>query len=247
MKKVFLTFFLVLLLAGTAFAEDKLAVDVRTDFFSKYIWRGMVLNEDPVWQSSVDVGYKQLTATLWGNLELTDIHDNKSQFTEVDYIIDWSDETRIKGMGYSVGVAHYTFPNTNLEDTTELYAGLSFNCFLNPSVKANFDVDEADGTYLQFGLSHSVEQIAKLGNTPIGMEAKANLGWGSNSCNRYYCGVDGEHFNDLTLSLAFPIELPGNWSVVPGLNYATLVDRDIRRANADNHNFFTGISLVKKF
>lgn len=254
MKKIVLTILVCLLsmLSRTAFAEDKedkIAVDVRADFFSKYIWRGMALNKDPVLQPSVNVGYKQLTATLWGNLELTDIYDNKNQVTEIDYVIDWSDETGIKGISYSVGLAHYTFPNTNFEDTTEIYAGLNFDCFLNPSIKANFDVDEAEGIYLQFGLSHSVEQIAKIGNTLIGMEVKANLGWGNSSCNRYYCCVDGEHFNDLTLSAAFPIELPGDWSVIPSLNYATLVDREIRQANAygDNHNLFAGVSLAKKF
>ena len=258
MKNLLTICFMVVLgvvcFSGRAFAEDeesKLAVEVRTDFFSDYVFRGLRLNKDPVFQPSVNVGYKQLTATIWGNLETTDIYDSKGEFTELDWILDWSDNSPIEGVCYSVGLVHFDYPNTEFEDqdTTEFYVGLNFDFFLNPSFKANFDLDEAEGVYLQFGLSHSVEQIVKLGNTPVGMEIAANLGWGDDSCNRYYSDIAGAHLNDLTLTLAFPIELKGNWSIIPSLNYATLIDRDIRKANAygSNDNFFTGISVVKRF
>ncbi|MDP3026601.1 MAG: hypothetical protein Q8N63_02745, partial [Nanoarchaeota archaeon] len=157
------------------------------------------------------------------------------------------------GIGYSVGAGRYTFQGEGNEahhiaSTTEIYLGLNADCPLNPSVKFYHDVDEVEGTYAQFSVGHSQEKFANVCGVPLGIKAGASLGWGSNSYNKYYWGVEGGNLNDLTLSLAFPLEVCG-WGVTPNINYATIVDGDVRSANAygDNHNLFAGINFCKKF
>lgn len=255
MRKIILTICCaVLFVGGNVFAEEKnkINLDITADFFSKYIWRGQTLDEDPVFQPGLNISWGNLTAIVWGsNLKLTDYNGKSWDFIEVDLGLDYSDEIPgCESVGYSIGFVHYDYyPHTLIPDTIEIYAGLNFDLPLNPSITANFDVDEADGTYLVLGLSHSIEQITQISeDMPVGIEISASLGWGNDSYNAYYWGVNESNLNDLTLSLAFSMELLG-FTVVPSLNYATIVDGDVRSTSAygDNHNFFSGIRLVKRF
>jgi len=236
---------------GAVFGESELDCELTVDYVSKYIWRGQNLDDDEVFQLGLSVSYKGLTAAIWGNLELTSINGNGGDFSEVDYTLDYSGKiSGIKGVGYSLGASYYSFPGTKVKDTTEVYAGLSLDLPLRPSVTFYHDLDEADGTYISLALEHSVERIAKLGaNMPVGMQLGTSLGWGSGSYNKYYWGTDQSKLNDLTLSASFPVEI-GGWTLAPSLNFVTLLSDDIRDTDAygtDSDFFFVGISLSKSF
>jgi len=238
---------------GQEAEKDKLMVhfEVTADYFSKYIWRGQNLSDDPVFQPGVSATYRGLTTMIWGSLETTNINGNSGDFSELDYCLDYSSEVPgIKGVGYSIGAAYYSFPGTEVKDTTELYWGLNFDLPLSPSVMVYYDVDEAEGTYVSLAVACSVERIAGLGrDMPLGMEISASLGWGSASYNKYYWGTDQSKLNDLTFSVSFPVEIAG-WSVAPSLNYVTLLSDDIRDTDAygtDSDFFFLGVSLTKSF
>ena len=236
---------------GVVFGESEVDFEVTADFFSKYILRGQNLDDDPVFQPGLSVSYKGLTAAIWGNLELTNINGNSGDFSELDYSLDYSGVLPgMERIGYSVGVIYYDFPGTTTKDTTEVYAGLSFDLPLKPSVTFFHDVDEAEGTYVSLAVAYSAERIAELGkDMPLGMEIGASLGWGSGSYNKYYWGTDQSKLNDLTLSVSFPMEI-GGWTVAPSLNYVTLVSDDIRATDAygtDSDFFFVGVSFSKSF
>ncbi len=236
---------------GAAFGESEVDFEVTADFFSKYLWRGQNLNDDPVFQTSFNVSYRNLTATIWGNIDLTNYNGNSGDFYELDYCIDYSDKLPgFEGIGYSVGAAYYSFPGTVIKDTTEIYWGLNFDLTLSPSITVYHDVDEAEGSYVVLAAGHSIEKIAELSpNMPVGMEIGAGLGWGSGSYNKYYWGTDQSKLNDLAFSVSFPTEIAG-WTVAPSLNYVTLLSNDIRDTDAygtDSDFFFAGISLSKRF
>jgi hypothetical protein len=236
---------------GVVFGERIVDFEVTADFFSKYIWRGQNLDDDPVFQSGISASYKGLIASVWGNLELTNINGNSGDFSEVDYSLGYSGTMPgMEGVDYSVGISYYDFPGTRTKDTTELYWGLNFDLPLTPSIMVYHDVDEAEGTYISFAVAHSIEKIAELGpDTPIGMEIGASLGWGSGSYNKYYWGTDQSKLNDLAFSVSFPIEI-GGLTVAPGLNYVTLLSDDIRATDTygtDSDFFFAGVSLSKSF
>ncbi len=245
----------------TVIAEKSaIGVDLTADFMSKYIWRGQNLNDDFVFQPSVAVTFDNFTASIWGNQDLTGYHNHvdatgnsgeSGEFTELDYSLDYTNKVPgFEKLNYSVGVIYYDFPNTVLKDTTEIYWGLSYDCFLKPSVTLYHDIDEAKGTYASFGISHSIEKIFAIGETPVGMELGASLGYGSSAYNKYYWGgLDQAKVNDLTMSASFPIAL-GSWTVSPSINYVTLLNSDIRRQDtyrSESDYFFTGISIGKSF
>lgn len=236
---------------GVAFGDSEVDFEITADFFSKYLWRGQNLNDDPVFQTSFNVSYRSLTATIWGNIDLTNYNGNSGDFYELDYCIDYSGKiSGIKGVGYSLGASYYSFPGTKVKDTTEVYAGLSLDLPLRPSVTFYHDVDEAEGTYISLALEHSIERIAELGaDMPVGMELGTSLGWGSGSYNKYYWGTDQSKLNDLTLSASFPMEIGGG-TLAPSLDYVTLLSDDIRDTDAygtDSDFFFAGISFSKRF
>jgi hypothetical protein len=156
----------------------------------------------------------------------------------------------MEGVGYSVGLIYYDFPNTGLLDTTEAYLGLGLDLPLSPSVTWYLDLDEAEGSYVSLGIEHSVEEIFEIGpDIPVAMQIGASLGWGSGSYNKYYWGTDQTKLNDLVLSVSFGFEVAG-WKIMPSVNYVTLVSDDIRDTDAYGTNsdfFFAGIGASKSF
>ncbi len=238
---------------------DTLRFSVGVDYFGKYIWRGQNLQDDGAVQPSISFSYGSLSGTIWGSIDLTngrDVdgdgrRDNAGELTEVDYSLDWTASLGdLEGLAYSLGVINYTFPNTPFDDTTEAYVGLSLDVFLQPSVTAYHDVDDVDGTYVSFGLSHSFAEVANLApDVPVGMDIAASVGWGSTGYNKAYWGVADGRANDLTLQMALPFEAWG-WTITPSINYVTLLSHDIRASDnysRDSDYLFAGFSLAKSF
>jgi len=236
--------------------EKEAGYKFTTGFFSKYIWRGQNVNDDPVFQPEITANYENFTVGIWGNLDLTNINDKSGDFLEIDYYLDYStDLPGLEGIGYSVGFIYYDFPGatadgTRTPDTFEIYWGLNFDLPLSPSITVYHDVDEADGSYASLSFGHSIEKITELTpEIPVGLDIGSSLGWGSGSYNKYYWGTDQTKLNDLVFSVSFPIEISG-WNLVPSLNYVTLLSDDIRDTDVygtDSDFFYAGISLSKSF
>jgi hypothetical protein len=250
-KKVFIAGAVLLLFVPLGTAEDsKVGVDVSADFYGKYIWRGQNLSDDSVFQPGVGITWDRFTVGFWGNMDLTNINGNSGDFSEVDYSLDFSDDfPGIDKLSYSVGVIYYDFPGTKVPDTTEVYWGLGVDVLSNPTITIYHDVDEAQGSYVNLGFSHSFDEIAKIGDTPVGMDIGAGVGWGSSKYDRYYWGTGGSKMQDLSFSIAFPVEVIG-WTVKPSLNYVTLLSSTIRDTDAyrtESDYFFAGVSISKGF
>jgi hypothetical protein len=235
---------------GSVYAAEPLGVDLSFDFNSKYIWRGQNLDDDYAFQPGATLTYGNLSAGIWGSMELTDYTGNKGEFTEVDYSLDYSSTLgSSEVLGYSLGLIYYDFPNTAIPSTTEVYWGFSLDVPLAPSVTVYHDVDEAEGIYASFGISHSIEKIGIVGDVPVGMDIGVAVGWGDSDYNTYYWSIDDDCFNDLSVSVAFPMEI-GGWTFSPSINYVTLLDSDLRESDVyagGSDYFFTGISLSKSF
>jgi uncharacterized protein (TIGR02001 family) len=244
----------LLLFASVALAqeeEDDFGIDISSDFYGKYIWRGQNLSDDPVFQPGIGITWGKFSIGFWGNMDLTNINGNSGDFSEIDYSLDYSDDfPGIEGLSYSVGVIYYDFPGTAVPDTTEVYWGLGFDVLLSPTITVYHDVDEAEGTYVNLGLSHSFGTIAELcQGVPVGLEISSGIGWGSGSYNKYYWGTDQSKMQDLSFSVAFPVEMK-SWTITPSLNYVTLLSDDIRDTDVyrtESDYFFAGVSISKSF
>jgi hypothetical protein len=239
MKKLIIVV-MILLCSIATFAEDELNFNLSTDFYSQYVWRGQSVTDDPVIQPTISASYKNLTFSSWGNLETTKVNDNRWKFTETDFTIDYSSyfSKEMPKIGYSFGLINYDFPNTDFDNTTELYAGINVEMFLNPYMKVFRDIDEVDGTYVSVGVSESLVW---------GLEGAASLGWGDRGYNDSYWSKSSSRVNDLVLSISRPIEFKG-MEITPSLSYISLMDKDLGSIGNDGRDTVVfGFSLTKKF
>jgi hypothetical protein len=231
-------------------AEEKenVSVGVAGDFFSKYVWRGQNVVDDWVLQPSASLGYKGFTASVWANLDLTGDVVDDGGFSEVDYSLDYSNTfPDQETIGYSVGIIYYDFPNTPWEATSEVYGGLTAAVPLSPTIRAYYDFDEIDGTYVQLSVGHTIEKVTQWRkDCYCDAQVGASLGYGNSGYNDGYFGVDDGALNDLTLTAGLPVCL-GKWTIRPSIAYSTMIDDDIRAATAKSDNFWAGVGAAYQF
>jgi len=228
-------------------AEDDVTFGVAADLFSKYVWRGQNVIDDWVLQPSISLGYKGLTGSIWGNADLTGDAVDRGEFNEIDYAVDYSHT--IPGqevLGFSVGLIYYDFPNTAFEATSELYGGLSADVAFSPAVRWYHDFDEADGSYVQFSVGHTIEKIQEWrDDCYCDLQMGASIGYATANYNDFYFGVDDDALNDLTLSAGLPFCI-GALTIRPSIAYSTMLDDDVRELD-DSDNFWGGIGVSYSF
>ena len=231
------------ILACMLLALPLLAVDISVDTAvnSRYIWRGIVLNDHMVFQPGVTVGGNGFSFNVWGNMDLTDDYDHEFEFNELDYTLsyDWEHS----GVAWSVGVISYTFPNTPLSSTMEAYAGFTLtDVTFSPSATLYYDFDEVEGFYLELGGSHSFENGVSLGLV---------LGYGSEDYVGAYFVTEEEPdsaFTHYALSLDYPVALKyGELNF--NLTYTNLMDSNLHSPGfeADDGNFIAGVAWSYSF
>mgnify|MGYP000393472119 CR=1 FL=1 len=241
----------VLMVCGASVYAESVEIDVTADFFGKYIWRGQNLNNSTVFQPGVGVSYAGLTGAVWGNLDMTDSNGQRGEFTEWDFSLDYTAALPgVEGVDVSVGLIHYHFPSTRPSNTAEVYWGFAFDLPLAPSVTVYHDIDSFNGTYVSLGVGHSFEELFRLSpQMPVGLDIGVSAGWGNAQYNGDYWDVKNSKLNDLTVSLAFPVDVAG-WTVSPSVNYVTLLNNRLRASDAyaqKSDYLFAGLSVSKSF
>lgn len=234
---------------GLVLAEEEVSIDLTADFYGKYIWRGQNLTDEPVFQPGVSASYKGFTVGAWGSMDLTDENDESGDFTEWDFYGGYAFDLT-EGISAEVGAINYHFPSA-YPDTTEIYWALGFDELpLCPSVTVYHDIDAANGTYVSFGVGHTVERLVDVGEgCQMDLELGAGLGWGSSGYNEFYWGVDDSKLNDLQLTAALPISMNG-WTVSPSVNYSMVVSDELRESpnyGSKSDNLYWGVSLSTSF
>jgi hypothetical protein len=240
-------------ICGPAIAEEKVKFGFSTDYYSKYIWRGQVLDNKSVLQPAVWASAYGFTGSIWGNMELTNssrvVPDSAWEFSEFDYTLDYSGTMpSTDWLGFSVGMIYYRFPNQVYEPTAEIYGGFSLpKVPLSPYFKWYRDIDEIKGSYFQFGLGHTFEKVYVVNeDCYCGLQLGASLGWGNSAYNKGYFGVDSSKSNDLTLSAGLPVCI-GFWTFRPSINYSTMLSNSTRAATDKSDNLWAGVGISTSF
>ncbi len=241
-------------------AEEKPAVslDAEALVISKYVWRGLEVNEDFVVQPSITTGYNGFSFNVWGNMDLTnfgedecvytaDCKDRSGQFTEVDLTIDYTYSW--DKFSLSAGVINYLFPNWDeSEDTYEFYLSGTVDVLLQPTLAIYRDFDEVGGFYANLGIGHSFS----IGEN-ISLDLSASVGYADSDYNKFYFGVDDSSLVDFNVGASLPIAVWENITITPVLNYTSLIDNDLRDAVDDGDccnnedNIYGGISVAVSF
>jgi hypothetical protein len=215
---------LVIALAWGVMAPSLLAGDLEfeasTAILSHYMWRGIRLAEGGVLQPSFTTSYKGLSANVWGNYSFAGGNNSN----EVDFTASYAREK--DKLNFEAGFIHYGVLKGGV-DSDEIYTSIGHNNFLNPSLKAYFDVNYGKGAFLQVALEPSI---------PLGKEAslnfKTNVGY---VIKNSYMGVNdaGNEFSNLynaefIMSLTLP--LGKGFSFEPMVGYTTGLSSNAQQA-----------------
>ncbi|MEO0225418.1 MAG: hypothetical protein ABIL05_00545 [candidate division WOR-3 bacterium] len=214
---------------------------------NKYVWRGMVFNDEYVFWPDVWINWYGLTICGWGSFDLTDVKDKQMEITDLAFFLDYS---RSFGPATAtIGYAHYTYPGSaygpGFSTTGEVYGKVGAQLKVaQASVGLNYDVKQADGFYL----SPKVSRSQTFGIvTPT---LSVSLGYADKKHNLYYFGVGKGGLTDLTgaltLSIAPPAPLGNFMTISADLNYAIVIDEDLADAvnvSSKDRNFWFGVGI----
>ncbi len=230
-----------------------LEAELSVDAFSAYVWRGQVLNEDPVLQPQWTISKGGFALNVWASYNLTDKlgDDLKNEFSEVDLTASY---THLVGpVEFEIGVAEFLFPNqsdteesetvTNafaVPNTREVYLSAALpDVILTPTVTVSYDFEEVEGFYAAIELSHSLE-ISDM----IALDLAFSTGAGDEEYNKYYFGLDDMKLNDGNVSAALPVTLSESWTVTPAITYTWLWDSDVKDSAKENDAYFNKDNLL---
>jgi hypothetical protein len=235
-KKIILTGALALGIVGmasigTALAEDKPTADASVGIYSKYIWRGYNFEDGPVIQPSLTVGYKGFAANLWGNLNLDQEGGDSFNWYETDFTLSY--DGAYEKLGYSLGYIYY---DTDDGDTQEIYAGLSYDTILAPTITVYRDIQSFPGYYVNLGIGHSFSITDKYA-----LDLGASAGYYNVDADDYSALHDGV----LSASMTFPV---GEYlSVTPEVYYSFPLSSDADDDAGLDNEFYGGISASFAF
>lgn len=232
-----------LLSTPAAYAQSHPSLDVEASTFSQYIWRGMVLTNGPVFQTSTTGQYRGAHLNIFTNNDLDSANRRRGKFSEVDY--DFGYDYTVERTTVSAGLIHYTFPNTEIDSTTELYAVAALNMPLHPSVKLFSDAGVINGSYASFDIAHSIAMPKLHPAMPWSTEFTAGFGAATKGFNRGYFGVERAGLVDFHPAIALPIALGPRFRLTPRAGYSGVVGSALGASEtARAHGFYCGISLL---
>lgn len=233
--------------------EEKPTGDFTVAAMSQYIWRGYELSRNSlVIQPSITVGYKGFTANLWGNLDTspyysgTDSKSYSNSWTETDLTLSYTKSLGLVSVGG--GYIYYALPALNKDapdraDSQELFATVSLNTLLSPTLTVYKEIDRYKQWYFLLGVSHAFElskavslKLAASASYLLSTYADATLfnagaGYGG------YPKFDGSaqatnekfsNFHDGTLTVSLPVKATANITVTPTLSYIFPLSGDAR-------------------
>lgn len=230
--------------AGVARAEQ-VTTKLDLPYVSKYVWRGTVPNPDPAFQPSLTVSHKSgASLNLWASVDATDISGEEGRPTEIDYTLNYAWSAGRLGM--NAGLIDYTFPNTALAATSEVYASACLGGAYSPSFSVNYDFDEAHGYYASLSAGRACTMPWRNGASTA-MNVSARLSFASAGYNKLYFLADKSAFTDLLLSASVPFTVARTVTVTPAVYYSTVLDGRLRDGVKDPDNLFTSLTASIAF
>ncbi len=221
------------------------SISAETDYFSKYVWRGLLLTDGSVFQPSVTADYAGFSFNVWASMDWVDANDNQGQINELDFTAGYGWE--VDRFSLAAGLVHYTFPHTDYAVTTELYWGVGVDAPLAPSVIVSWDVDQANGLYVTFDISHSVDIPLRSEVVALGVEFAAGTAFGSSNYNEYYYGVTDTRFTDFHVGITVPMTIRDHWSFAATTGYSAIINSEIKEALEDDNVFTFGVLISAGF
>jgi len=198
-------------------------------FATRYLFQGIdYSNSKPVLEPEVDLGAGPIKTKLWVNHDL-DLHVSN----EFDFSVyhEWS----AKKFSLATGYTYLWYPNRDgWSPSQELYADVSREGVLNPSLSIHYDFDAGMGSYSTFGLSHGFER--PIGTVSLGV----NLFY-----QDHYYGLTGFPSSEWNLHLERSFK---HTTLTPSVSrFVTWANGDFRDENAVRSAWVFSFQIARDF
>jgi hypothetical protein len=230
--------------AKAATAEEKPTGDFTVAAMSQYFWRGYELSRNSiVVQPSATIGYKGFSASIWGNLDTqpyfsgTGDSGYASVWNETDITLSYTKTLGLFNLGggyiyYGLGPLNKNAPDR--ADAQEIFATVSLNTILSPTLTAYMELDHYRSWYFLFGVSHVFEfnkvvslKLAASASYLLSTYADANLfnagagygGYPKFNSNSQATNEKFSNFHDGNVTISLPIKVTGHLSITPMISY----------------------------
>ncbi|MFH1080745.1 MAG: hypothetical protein V1766_10910 [Pseudomonadota bacterium] len=211
--------------------EEKPTGDLTTAVLNQYIWRGYELSRNSiVIQPSMTIGYKGFSANILGNLDTKPYSSIDTSYTgtwnETDLTLSYSKTLGLFNVGG--GYIYYSLASLNKDaadrdDSQELFATVSLNTLLSPTLTVYKEIDHYRNWYFLLGISHVVE-LSKM----VSLKLAASAGYLLSTDAEKYPKFDSNalattdkfsNFHDGSVSAGLPIKVTDRITITPTLSY----------------------------
>jgi hypothetical protein len=225
--------------------------DFTVAAMSRYVWRGYELSRNSiVVQPSATIGYRGFSANIWGNLDMNPYFSGtgdttySSAWNETDLTVWYTKNLGMFNLG--AGYIYCALGSLNKDapdraDVQEIFATVSLNTILSPTLTAYREIGHYRSWYFLFGVSH-----AFVFNKVVSMKMAASASYlmstyGDailfNAGGGYggYPEFDGNslatngkfsNFHDGNVSISLPIKATGHITITPTISYVFPLSKD---------------------
>ncbi|SPD71763.1 conserved exported hypothetical protein [uncultured Desulfobacterium sp.] len=238
--------------------EETFSASLDVGAFSKYVWRGWQYSEDSVViQPSLTAAYKWFSINLWENIDTDNKITDDPEYNETDVTVSY--DTSIGDYDFGIGYVYYNIDDA--DDCEEFFASICVSkCPVLPTLTIYREVADAQGWYLNLGISHS---FPVMGVITLDLAGSAGYYY---SDDNDFVEVDN-HLNptdkrykslhDGLISLGLTIPINNYLTLIPMMAYSfplvdnadDLITYDNREAGleCDSSYFFGGATLSISF
>jgi len=222
---------------------DHLGFGVFSDFFSNYVWRGLLSSQGAVWQPSLTVEYYGVGFNVWANLPMTN-EPNQGQFNEIDLTLYYN--KNYKKINFHTWFILDFYPNGNPTSldfgTKSLEWDLHISRPLGPVVVftdfAIRIVSAPASVYWDVGVGYARTLPLKFSVELSSLFALAN-----GKFTKAHVAAVGTVPYLFEASLAFPWNPVRGFTVTPRMYISTLLADSLRRASSDPTILWGGVSF----
>ncbi|OGS36257.1 MAG: hypothetical protein A2293_12005 [Elusimicrobia bacterium RIFOXYB2_FULL_49_7] len=225
----------VLILTGRAYAGESVSCAEKTvtfgcdaDFNSKYLWKGIVINDKPVIQPTLWVSALDLTLSVFGNF-IQENEASRGKFNEFDFILGYSRQF----MNFTVepSFEFYTFPNQDESPDT----GMGILRVSYPAGPVNIFISHAADlvNYAPAGFSEAGCCADYAINDAVSASAMVYLGAGSSKFNETYIGLAKDAVNLAGINFSVTYNAAKYFSIQPHVEIISVMDGDLRNQISD--------------
>ncbi|MDP2983472.1 MAG: hypothetical protein Q8O92_09100 [Candidatus Latescibacter sp.] len=206
-----------------SFARDTLKLELDGTFLSRFVWRGEMWTDDPVYWQTVTFRYRGFRSYNFFNIDLTDINHDKYECNEYDYILDYT--FSFYHFSIAPGVLRFTSPTNFFATSTKITLDVKTGLPFQPRLRIRIDPYKSSGSYYIFSFARTIW----LKEPERFLTIYGSLGM---SQPRYYRKNLGDRIvlTDALLGVNVPFSLGGGFVLTTLMEFTSLLDSSVRKA-----------------